>query len=165
MPRTLGFDMAALKGLALAMELAEHQRVLAGMNLVQIQGAFGSARNQLHQLESYLLDSEARWLASSQSQMDPGLLQDHYKFIGRLRHAIGLQSGVLSDIKLHLDEAKKSFLAAELRLNSLQCMMKKRTEIGNKNIARREQKFTDEFASQQHVRAVAQNQGRGLYGY
>jgi flagellar protein FliJ len=156
--------MAALKCLVLAMELAERQRMLAGAYMAKTQEAYGGAKNQSVQLESYLLDSEARWLASSQSQLEPGFLQDRYQFMGRLRHAIILQNEVLNDLKLHIDDAEKKFIVAEIRLSSLQLMLKKRAVIENKVVARREQKLTDEFASQNYARAVTQHKEGGHYG-
>jgi flagellar FliJ protein len=144
--------MSALKSVALAIEVATRQRDQAGKLLVQAQRARQFAQDQLDQLESYAADSESRWMASAQISMSSELLQHHYQFMDRLRHAIGLQDGVMTDLKRQLDTAKKLALEAEFRLAGLQQVMKnKQTDLA-RVMARREQKQMDEFAAMQFAR-------------
>jgi flagellar protein FliJ len=150
--------MSALKSVALAIDVATQKRDQAGRYLVQAQRACLFAQNQLDQLESYAADSEARWTASAQIATTPALLQHHYQFMGRLRHAINLQLGVMADLEFQLEAAKKRTLDAEFRLAGLQKVMKnKKADIAVKT-NRREQKQMDEFAAMQFARTARRPQ-------
>jgi flagellar FliJ protein len=146
--------MSALKSVALAIEVATRKRDQAGKLMVQADRACHFARSQLEQLESYAADSEARWTATAQRSISPELLLHNYQFMGRLRHAIGLQNGVMDDLKGQLEEAKKRVLEAEFRLAGLQQVMKKKKADQAIALSRREQKQMDEFAAMQYSRAV-----------
>ena len=147
--------MSALKSVVLAIDVATRRRDLAGKQLVQAQRACQFAQGQLDQLESYAADTEARWMTSAQLSMSPELLQHHYQFIGRLRHAIGLQDGVMDDLRRQLDAVKKLALDAEVRLAGLQQVMKNKQADLARVVARREQKQMDEFAALQFARVSA----------
>lgn len=150
--------MHHLKGIALAIDLAERQRKAASNGLVQSQRAYGFSQSQLRQLEDYLGDSEARWLKTSQQTLGVERLQGQYGFVDRLRQAIGLQEGVLDQLQEQCDQAKKKSIAAEFRLAILQRMMEKKLALHARAMTRQEQKQTDEFASQQYARANARQQ-------
>lgn len=146
--------MSALKGMALAIDLAISKRDQAGKYFVQAQRACLFAQGQLDQLESYAADSEARWTTAAQISMTPELLQHHYQFMGRLRDAIGLQHGVMADLNRQLDEAKRRALEAEFRLAGLRKVMGKKLADIAVTTARREQKQMDEFAAMQFARTA-----------
>jgi len=152
--------MSALKSVALAIEVATRKRDQAGKLMVQADRACHFAQSQLEQLESYAADTESRWIAVAQVSISPTLLLHHYQFMDRLRYAIGLQSGVLDDLKRHLDVAKKWTLDAEFRLAGLEKVMHKKKADLATVLSRREQKQMDEFASMQYTRA-AQRLSRG----
>lgn len=150
--------MSTLRALGLAIELATEKRDEAGRQLMQAQRAYQFAMNQLGQLESYAADSEARWMSSAQVSVHTGVLQHHYQFMERLRHAIGLQDGVLADQQRQMDAARQRVQEAEAKLAGLKKVLaRKQTEIV-KTQARREQKQMDEFAAMQHARSMAQLQ-------
>jgi len=144
--------MSALKSVALAIDVASRQRDQAGKLLMQAQRACQYAQGQLDQLQSYAADSESRWMAAAQISMAPELLQHHYQFMNRLRHAIGMQDGVMADLQRQLDAAKKRSLQAEFRLAGLQQVLKNKQAEQAAVMARREQKQTDEFAAMQFAR-------------
>jgi flagellar protein FliJ len=144
--------MSALKSVVLAIGVATRKRDLAGKQLVQAQRACQFAQDQLDQLESYAADSESRWMASAQISVSPELLQHHYQFMDRLRHAIGLQNGVMDDLTRQFNDVKKMTLEAEFRLAGLQRVMKRKQADMADAMTRREQKQTDEFAAMQFAR-------------
>lgn len=152
--------MRNLKGLALAMDLADRQRLQAGKGLAQSQRAYGFTQSQLQQLESYQEDAQARWVTAGRQAVGGELLQGRYRFMDRLGLAINLQEGVLKDVEQQLETAKKKSLAAEFRLTNLQRMMAKRLALQAQALARQAQKQTDEFASQRYASAaVRQREG------
>lgn len=147
--------MSALKSIALAIEVATRKRDQAGKYLMQAQRACTFAQNQLDQLESYAADSQARWTASAQVSVTAGLLQHHYQFMERLRHAIALQLSVIADLDFQQEAAKKRALDAEFRLAGLRKVMKKKQEEIVLKMNRREQKQMDEFAAMQFARTAS----------
>lgn len=146
--------MGHLKGLALAVDLAEQQRLLAGKALAQSQRAYGFSQSQLQQLQSYLGDSQSRSVRTGQTLVGGVLLQGHHQFMGRLSLAIGLQEGVLNDVRQQLTAAKQASMAAEFRKASLDRVMRRRADVQARAVDRQEQKQSDEFASQRYARAA-----------
>lgn len=147
--------MSTLRALALAIDLATEKRDEAGRQLMQAQRTYQLALNQLGQLESYAADSEARWLSAAQVSVDTGVLQHHYQFMDRLRHAIGLQDGVLADQQRQMEAARQRVQETEARLAGLKKVMARKQMEQLKTQARREQKQMDEFAAMQHSRRMA----------
>jgi flagellar protein FliJ len=146
--------MEHLKGLALAVDLADRQRLLAGKALAQSQRAYGFSQSQLQQLQSYLGDSQSRSVRTGQTLVGGAVLQGHHQFMGRLSLAIGLQEGVLNEVQQELAVAKKASMAAEFRKASLERVMQRRADVQARALARQEQKQSDEFASQSYARAA-----------
>jgi flagellar export protein FliJ len=140
--------MEPLKGLALALDLADRQRLLAGKGLAQAQRAHGFSQSQLQQLQSYLSDSQTRAVRTGQTVAGGAVLQGHHRFIDRLSLAIGLQQGVLNDVQQQLERAKKTAVAAEFRKASLERVLRRRVDVQARAVARQEQQQSDEFASQ-----------------
>lgn len=146
--------MSTLRALALAIELATERRDEAGRQLMQLQRTYLQAQHQMDQLRNYAEDSEARWLGSAQVSTSTGILQHHYQFMDRLRHAIGLQDGVLADQWQQIEAARRLVQEAEVRLAVLQKTMERKLRERSALMARREQKQMDEFAAMQHVRSM-----------
>lgn len=142
--------MSAVKSVLLAIDLATRKRDLVGKNLAQVQQAYQAAQDQLAQLENYAADTDLRWTAKAQISATPELMQHHYQFMGRLHHAIDLQSGVLEDLSRRLEGAQKLLLEAEVRMSSLKQVLKKKQADIARLQARREQKQMDEFAAFQY---------------
>lgn len=148
--------MSTLTALALAIELATEKRDEAGRHLMRAQRAYWLAQNQQEQLENYAAESETRWMNSAQAAMSTGILQHHYQFMDRLRHAIGLQDGVLADQLQQVATAKRLVQEAEMRLAGLQKVLEKKQMERTRMMVRREQRQMDEFAAMQHARGMAQ---------
>lgn len=148
--------MSALSSLALAIGLATEKRDEASRHLMKAQRACQFAHDQMEQLESYAADSEARWVGAAQVSISTGILQHHYHFMERLRHAIGLQAGVLEEQRRQIDSARRLLQDAEARLAGLQKVLERKHKERAMLMARREQKQMDEFAAMQHARAMAQ---------
>lgn len=148
--------MSALKSVMLAIELATQKRDLASKQLGQVQRSWQFAQSQLEQLESYAMDSEAKWTVTAQVSATPELMRHHYQFMERLRHAIGLQGGVIGDIQLQVEMARKQLLETEFRLAGLKQVLSRKQAALQVVQNRREQRQMDEFATQLHGRFMAQ---------
>ena len=111
--------MSSLKAFEVAVELAERRRDAARQALKNVQDARHAAQAQLEQLTGYAAETQGRWGMKADSAMQPEVMYHHYQFMGRLDHAIGLQTGVVSGQDVRVDKARQTLL--ELR----------RAEIGN----------------------------------
>lgn len=146
--------MSAVKSVQLATDVAARQRDEAGLELVQAQRTQRFAQQQLEQLESYALETVARWTASAQVSATPELMRHHYQFMERLHHAIGLQREVVAKESVQVESASRVLLQAEFRLAALkQVLARKKAEVMALQM-KREQKQMDEFAALQFARAV-----------
>ena len=80
--------------------------------------------------------------------VQPEVMFHHYQFMDRLGHAVGLQTGVVGDHASRVQDATRTLLDAELRLASLRKVLERRRADLLREQQRREQKQTDELASQ-----------------
>ena len=144
--------MSQLRSIVLAIELATRQRDELARALARIEKTLQFAQNQMHQLEGYASETDARWLRPTPDGRTTEMLRHHYQLMGRLQQAIGLQSGVMSNTGQQVEKAKQLLLKAECRLAGLNQVLKIRQADLLQIEARREQRQTDEFASMQHAR-------------
>lgn len=152
--------MSSLKAFEVAVELAERRRDAARQALKNIQDARHAAQAQLEQLTGYAAETQGRWGAKPNSAVKPEVMFHHYHFMGRLDHAIGLQTGVVSGQDVRVDKARQALLEAELRLASLRKVLERRRAELALQQQRQEQKQTDERAALRAGRSqrVAQDQ-------
>ncbi len=139
--------MSSLKAFEVAVELAERRRDAARQALKNVQDARHAAQAQLEQLTGYAAETQSRWGMKADSAMQPEVMYHHYQFMGRLDHAIGLQTGVVSGQDVRVDKARQALLEAELRLASLRKVLERRRAEVALQQQRREQKQTDERAA------------------
>jgi flagellar FliJ protein len=147
--------MSALRSLALAIEVATRQRDQAEQALMQARRVVQQAQGQLDQLESYAADTEARWATATASTVNAELMQHQHHFMQRLRHAIGLQGGVMLDLQRQAEAARQRHVREEVRLAALEQLMKRKLAVRAQAQARWEQKQMDELAVLAHARRAA----------
>lgn len=147
--------MSAVKVVLLAIDLATRQRNAADKVLVQIRQTCASAQDQMGQLESYAADTESKWAVSAQLVVASEIVRHYYQFMGRLQHAITLQRQTVADLEQEFWAARKVLLDAEIRIASLNQLLKKKQSSLLKLQASLEQKQQDEFAALQHRRLRA----------
>lgn len=146
--------MSTLNALTVAVEVASRKRDEARRLLQDAQGAQQAAQDQLNQLQGYARETEGRWGMRADAAVQPEVMFHHYQFMDRLGHAVGLQTGVVSDHASRVQDAARTLLEAELRLASLRKVVEKRQQDHERQQMRREQKQTDERASIQVRNAI-----------
>jgi flagellar FliJ protein len=151
--------MSAVKSLALAIEVATRRRDQADQALMQAHRAVQHAQDQLAQLQSYAGETEARWATANAVTVSAELMQHQQHFMQRLRHAIGLQGGVMADLQRQAEAARQRRLQEEVRLAALEQLLKKKLADRARLEARREQKQMDELAVLKYARAAAAGGG------
>lgn len=144
--------MSALNSVALAIEVATRARDQADQAWVQARRAVSQAQAQLDQLESYAADTEARWATAAAATVSAELMSHHQHFMVRLRHAIGLQGGVILDLERHAETARQRRVQQEIRVKALQQLLDQKRAALAQRQARLEQKQMDELAVLGHAR-------------
>ena len=139
--------MSTLNALTVAVEVASRKRDEARRLLQDAQGAQQAAQDQLNQLQGYARETEGRWGMRADAAVQPEVMFHHYQFMDRLGHAVGLQTGVVSDHASRVQDATRTLLEAELRLASLRKVLERRRAEVALQQQRREQKQTDERAA------------------
>ncbi|WP_296510435.1 flagellar export protein FliJ [Rhodoferax sp.] len=142
-------------GLILAISLAERKRDAVVQQLVQAQHNVQSALGQLEQLKSYAGDTDGRWVRNGSTGLSVELLKHHYQFSGRLQQAIGMQEGVIVNLRRQAESVQQLLLAAESRLSGLQKVLAQRRADAERVTRRREQSEMDEMAAQLFARTRA----------
>ena len=150
--------MSALSALSVAVDLAERKRDEARRALQDALRAQQAARDQMEQLKGYAQETQNRWGMRANAHVQPEVMYHHYQFIGKLEHAIGLQSGVVQEQARRVEQARQALLQAELRLTSLRKVVERKQHEMAIAQMRREQKQTDERAS---LRLAVANRGMG----
>ncbi len=147
--------MSGLKSLRLAVDVARTRRDEAGHALGQQNARQAAAQLQLEQLESYAVETAARWAPSARAQPSLESIQHYYQFMDKLQQAIALQSKVVAGIGVEVAQARQVLMQAELRIASLRQVLDLRMAALAREQAVRDQKQTDEFAAMAHRRQRA----------
>lgn len=144
--------MTAFHGLVLAIEKAEYMRDESAKLVARLVNQLGSLEAQMNQLQTYAQDTEKRWINSALSQVSGEMVRHHYQFMGRLQHAIALQTSVISSAQNEIAVARKNLMELEVRLSGLRGVLKSRQAIQQSEENRREQKQMDELAAMAFAR-------------
>ena len=147
--------MSALKAILLAIEHATLKRDALAKALGLVERNLGFARSQMEQLESYSADTDKRWTGAATQGVSVELMRHQYQFMDRLQQAITMQSGVMTQSTVQVEQAKAKLLDAEVRLLGLNQVLKSRQTAMQHTQLQREQRQTDEFAAMQHSRKSA----------
>lgn len=146
--------MTPFHGLQLAIEMAERQRDALAQVFAQAQRDVGMGQQQLEQLHSYAQDTEARW-SRENMVLSAELIRHHYQFVDRLRHAMGMQEGVIANLQRQEGNARAALIQAETRVSGLKKVLEKRKLLLVATEQRREQGRMDEMAALVYARRMA----------
>lgn len=147
--------MSKFHAIALAIDMATRQRDALAQKHAQAQRNLDFGKNQLAQLQGYAADTDARWAAGGGAAvaLSAELIRHHYQFMERLQGAVQMQIGVLAGLEAQVQAAHKALLQAEFKLAGFGKVLKARQLQHEAVLERREQRMTDEFASQRHARS------------
>ncbi len=148
----MGAVVSALKGVLLAIEHATLQRDALAKAAARVERNLGFAHAQMSQLQGYAADTDTRWTGTATRGLSVELMRHQYQFMDRLQQAIAMQSGVLAQSAVQLEQAKGKLMQAEVRLLGLKQILKTRQTALLRTQRQRQQRHTDEFAAMQHAR-------------
>ncbi len=135
-----------ISALEVAVAMALRQRDGARHSLRDVRAGAAAAREQMEQLETYANETQARWGMRAGASVAPEVIFHHQHFMGRLDHAMQLQTSVLAGHSQRVVAGESALLAAELRLATLKKLVAKRQSERELVEQRRDQKQTDERA-------------------
>lgn len=150
--------MGNLSGLVLAIELATEQRDACQGRLAMAKRIVYQDKDQLSQLQVYANDKDTCWLQSGSKHFSGELVKHHYQFMDRLQQAMALQSDVIRSSESAVEKVVSALLEYEIRLAGFKEVLNFRLRAKDALQKRREQKQTDEFASQRYSRQRAENE-------
>jgi flagellar protein FliJ len=142
----------AFRALERAIEQATQERHAQARHHAQVQKTLQCAHGQLHQLQSYAQDTDARWIGGHTVNLSAALIRHHYQFMSRLQHAVTQQQGVIANLERQLGSARQVWLQAEYRLAGFKQVLKDRHATRAQVQERREQRATDECGALSHLR-------------
>lgn len=147
--------MSKFHAIELAIQLATRQRDALAQKHAQAQRNLDFGKNQLTQLQGYAADTDARWAAGGGAAvaLSAELIRHHYQFMERLQSAVQMQQGVLAGLETQVKNAHNALLQVEYKLAGFGKVLQSRQMQHEGVLARREQRMTDEFASQRHARS------------
>jgi flagellar FliJ protein len=155
--------MTAFRSLELAVELATRQRDAQARKHAQAIRNLEFAKNQMAQLEGYAGETDARWISGGLHQISGEMVHHQYQFRARLQSAVDLQVGVIANMQAQQEQAHAALLQAEYKLAGLRHVLGSRRAAVQLTQHRREQRVTDEFASQRYAqKAAATNLGESI---
>ena len=149
--------MSKFHAFELAITLATRQRDALAQKHAQAVRNCEFAKAQLAQLQGYASDTDARWIGADMPAVSSELIRHHYQFTDRLQQAVQMQHGVIANMDRQLASAHQFLLQAEFRLAGLEQVLKTRRAAAERLAQQREQRATDEFASQRYAHRQAQH--------
>jgi flagellar protein FliJ len=141
-----------MRGVGVALELAERRRDVAGRALAHAVHACQAAREQLAQLQAYADETRNRWALGARAWATPELMRHYQSFMDRLQQAVDLQQAAVEQHESARTAAQADLLQLEIRIASLNKLRDRRLSEQRGQAAVMAQKHADEFALLQHRR-------------
>jgi flagellar FliJ protein len=149
--------MSLMRGLSLAIELAQSECERAQQLWMQARRAHEHAEHQLKQLENYANETQGRWSTAGVVGFHAELMRHHQQFQMRLNEAIHLQQQAVRSAQDRVELTRKERVQRELRLKALEKVRDNKLAEQALTEARRDQKNMDELATQQFLRNKRQS--------
>lgn len=105
------------------------------------------AQRKLDMLVGYRRDYLAKLDAATRNGIGADGLRNYRAFIANLEHAIEQQTALISTMHTDVGFAQTDWQHTQRRVDSLQTIDERRTQVGEQREARRDQKLTDEYAT------------------
>lgn len=154
--------MAGHRAFEVAIDMAQRQRDATRRLLVQQRGQCANAQAHLDQLTGYAQETRQRWGANEGARLLPEVLRHQLQFLQRLEQTAQMQQTVVQAQQRRVQQAVQQLAAAEARLASLRHVLQQRERAAQLAQQRREQKETDEWAMQRHVRGTGRQLTQGI---
>lgn len=143
--------MDRIRTLEPVLRLAREREETESRRLQELRQRVQQEKGRLEQLISYRKGYCQRdWGGGQVAPRDLSAFQD---FLGRLEQAVGQQQSQIKLLEGHVDAQVQVWRAAHVRVQSLERLIEKAKLEKALQVAKREQRMLDEFASQRFVRS------------
>ncbi len=148
-----------MKRLALLQTLLEREQKRRDEAMAAVRAAVHNAEAQQLQaddLTTYRSDYCQKWSAQFQQAAQIEILRSYHGFLGRLEQAITQQQSVVAHAQRGVESARQRLIEREIRVATVERLIKRRQALLAKIEDRRDQKNLDELAQRSStVRARA----------
>ena len=138
-----------MKRLALLHTLLERERKRRDEQLAQVGNAVANAEAQRQQadgLTSYRADYCQKWSAQFRQSAQMEILRSYHGFLARLDQAISQQQSVVEHAQRMVEVQRQRLVEREIRVATVERLIKRREALLAKVADRRDQKNLDELA-------------------
>ena len=138
-----------MKRLALLKTLLEREEKRRDEQMAAVRAAVANAEAQRQQadgLTTYRDEYCQKWSTQFQKAAQMEILRSYHGFLARLDQAIGQQQSVIDHAQRMVDVQRQKLVEREIRVATVQRLIKRREALLAKVADRREQKNLDELA-------------------
>jgi flagellar FliJ protein len=138
-----------MKRLALLQTLLERERKRRDEQMAQVRNAVANAEAQQQQAEgltTYRGEYCRKWSAQFQQAVQMEILRSYHGFLSRLDQAISQQQSVIEHAQRMVEIQRQRLIEREIRVATVERLIKRREAMLAKVADRRDQKNLDEMA-------------------
>jgi flagellar FliJ protein len=138
-----------MKRLALLQTLLEREKKRRDEQMAQVRNAVANVEAQQQQadgLTGYRSDYCRKWSAQFQQSAQIEILRSYHGFLARLDQAITQQQSVVEHASRMVDAQRQRLIEREIRVATVERLIKRREAMLAKLADRRDQKTLDELA-------------------
>ena len=138
-----------MKRLALLHTLLEREKKRRDEQMAQVRNAVANAESQQQQadgLTTYRSEYCQKWSAQFRQAAQMEILRSYHGFLSRLDQAISQQQSVIEHAHRMVDVQRQRLIEREIRVATVERLIKRREALLAKVADRREQKNLDEMA-------------------
>ena len=147
-----------MKRLALLHTLLDREKKRRDEQMAQVRNAVANVEAQQQQADSlttYRSEYCQKWSAKFQQAAPMEILRSYHGFLSRLDQAIGQQQSVVEHAQRMVDVQRQRLIEREIRVATVERLIKRREAMLAKIADRRDQKNLDELAQRLSARAHA----------
>ncbi len=138
-----------MKRLALLQTLLEREKKRRDEQMAQVRNAVANAESQQQQAEgltTYRGEYCQKWSAQFQQAVQMEILRSYHGFLSRLDQAISQQQSVIEHAQRMVEIQRQRLIEREIRVATVERLIKRREAMLAKLADRRDQKNLDEMA-------------------
>ena len=128
------------------LDLTRIARDSAATRLARLEQQLQQAREHLQTLAGYTTDYSARLQTHAGDELDPAAQSNQRAFLARLRVALETQQREVGAREQASVAARAELATCQRKLKSLETLLERRAQEQSRQVARREQRHTDEAA-------------------
>lgn len=155
-------SQSSQSSLELAIDASARACEKASADLSLLQQLLSAAEMQMQQLSDYQDETLRRWQQRTTQATHQALMGHYHQFVGKLDDAMQMQQRVIQERTLAVQQARQRLMDAERKRLGLERYRERLMAEHQQRQARRDQKASDEWASQR-ARPFRASMADGIY--